>query len=201
MIIYYLFFKGRIVSLTLGTDEILLDMIGPERIVALTKFAHDPGISNVVAKAAQVRGKIVDVNVEAVLSHQPDLVIYAADVMYQHVYLLLRDMGVPIYVYNNIRSVDAYSARNRIGGRAVGRVGGSGYPRSENGRDFGGGPAAGNADSVFTTANRVWMSARECEQGRFVRQCRAGTGRESLVSVRRPSVCKNDAVQGKHHSD
>ena len=108
----------RIVSLTLGTDEILLDMIGPERIVALTKFAHDPGISNVVAKAAQVRGKIVDVNVEAVLSHQPDLVI-AADVMYRDVYRALRDMGVPIYVYNNIRSVDDIRQGIESVGRAV----------------------------------------------------------------------------------
>ena len=108
----------RIVSLTLGTDEILLDMIGPERIVALTKFAYDPGISNVVAKAAQVRGKIVDVNVEAVLSHQPDLVI-AADVMYRDVYRALRDMGVPIYVYNNIRSVDDIRQGIESVGRAV----------------------------------------------------------------------------------
>ncbi|HWR29002.1 MAG TPA: ABC transporter substrate-binding protein, partial [Negativicutes bacterium] len=83
----------RIVSLTLGTDEILLDMIPADRIVAVTKYAHDPGISNVVEKAGKVSGRIDEVNVETILSLHPDLVI-AADVMYQDVYRTLWDMGV-----------------------------------------------------------------------------------------------------------
>jgi len=109
----------RIVSLMLGTDEILLDMVAPERIVAITKFADDPGISNVVRKASGIRGRITDVTVENVLSYQPDLVI-AADVMYQDVYRALWDMGVPIYVYNNIRSLTDIRQGIEAVGKAVG---------------------------------------------------------------------------------
>jgi iron complex transport system substrate-binding protein len=109
----------RIVSLTLGTDEILLDMISPDRIVALTKYAHDPGISNVAEKAGKVSGRIDDVNVETILSFQPDLVI-AADVMYQDVYRTIWDMGVPIYVYNNIQGVEDIRKGIAAVGQAVG---------------------------------------------------------------------------------
>jgi iron complex transport system substrate-binding protein len=109
----------RIVSLTLGTDEILLDMISADRIVALTKFAYDPGISNVVEKAGKVSGRIDEVNVETILSFHPDLVI-AADVMYQDVYRTLWDMGIPIYVYNNIQGVEDIRKGIASVGQAVG---------------------------------------------------------------------------------
>lgn len=109
----------RIVSLTLGTDEILLDMISADRIVALTKFAYDPGISNVVEKAGKVSGRIDEVNVETIISFHPDLVI-AADVMYQDVYRTLWDMGIPIYVYNNIQGVEDIRKGIESVGQAVG---------------------------------------------------------------------------------
>lgn len=109
----------RIVSLTLDTDEILLDMISADRIVALTKFAHDPGISNAVEKAGKVAGKIDEVHVETILSFHPDLVI-AADVIYQDVYRTLWDMGVPIYVYNNIEGIEDIRRGIESVGQAVG---------------------------------------------------------------------------------
>ena len=48
----------RIVSLTLGTDEILLDLVEPERIAALTYLADDRGISFVTEKSRLVKSKI-----------------------------------------------------------------------------------------------------------------------------------------------
>ncbi len=41
----------RIASLTMFTDEVLLDLVDPSRIVAVTTFAADPAISNVTARA------------------------------------------------------------------------------------------------------------------------------------------------------
>ena len=41
----------RIVSLTLGSDEILLSLVDKSRIVSLTRYADDEGISNIAAEA------------------------------------------------------------------------------------------------------------------------------------------------------
>jgi len=65
----------RIVSQTLATDEILLALCAPSRIVALSALAGDVKYSNVVEKAQQVAGQAGD-NVEQILSFQADLIYY-----------------------------------------------------------------------------------------------------------------------------
>ncbi len=66
---------SRIVSTTLAMDEYLLDLVDPERIVAVTKISTDPGISNVADIAESIETKIESVTTELVLSLNPDLVI------------------------------------------------------------------------------------------------------------------------------
>jgi iron complex transport system substrate-binding protein len=87
---------ARIVSLTLATDEILLGMVDSRRLQAVTTFAADPAISNVADLAAGIPHKL-EVNVETVLSLNPDLVLVAnwsdAGPVQQ-----LRDAGVPVYL-------------------------------------------------------------------------------------------------------
>jgi len=86
----------RIVSLTLPSDEVLLSLVGPERLSAVTTYAADPGVSNV---AAQVAGRLrtLTMNVEAVIDLRPDLAIVAnwsdARAVSQ-----LRAAGVPVYL-------------------------------------------------------------------------------------------------------
>jgi iron complex transport system substrate-binding protein len=86
----------RIVSLTLATDEMLLDLVEPGRLQGVTTFATDPAISNVADRAAVVPHKLA-VNVETILSLSPDLVLVAnwsdAGPVQQ-----LRDAGVPVYL-------------------------------------------------------------------------------------------------------
>lgn len=48
----------RIVSLSISTDEILLDLVEPKRIVALTKYVDDEGISNATEQAKAVKGRV-----------------------------------------------------------------------------------------------------------------------------------------------
>jgi ABC-type Fe3+-hydroxamate transport system substrate-binding protein len=63
----------RICSVNLGTDELLYFLAGPERVIAVSVYADDPGLSNVVGlypdPVARVRA-----NLEQILALRPDLV-------------------------------------------------------------------------------------------------------------------------------
>ena len=65
----------RIVSMGIGRDEILLELVEPERIAALTYLADDAGISSVSVKAQVIKGRVQRNNLEAILSYAPDLVV------------------------------------------------------------------------------------------------------------------------------
>jgi iron complex transport system substrate-binding protein len=87
---------ARIISLTLATDEMLLTLVDPRRLLGVTSFAADPGISNVAEAAARIPHKL-DVNVETILSLAPDLVL-VADWTDAGPVRQLRDAGVPVYL-------------------------------------------------------------------------------------------------------
>lgn len=88
----------RIVSLGLSADEVLLDMVEPERIAALTYLADDAGISPAAAKAERVKGRVQSGSLESVLAQQPDLVL-VPDWTDLNFVELLRGAKVPVYVY------------------------------------------------------------------------------------------------------
>lgn len=88
----------RVASLSASTDEILLDLLPPERIVAVTRLADDPGISNVVEKAAKIPNKIRQVTAENMVELKPDLMIMP-DFTKPEVIQTMRDMGLATYVY------------------------------------------------------------------------------------------------------
>jgi iron complex transport system substrate-binding protein len=86
----------RIISLTLATDEMLLGMVDPRRLLGVSVFAVDPAISNVADRAAEIPHKL-DLNVETILSLRPDLV-FVADWSDAGPVRQLRDAGVPVYL-------------------------------------------------------------------------------------------------------
>ncbi|MHC1718437.1 MAG: ABC transporter substrate-binding protein [Acidaminococcaceae bacterium] len=88
----------RIVSLSSSADEILLDMLPPERIAALTNLADDPGICSTTEKAKAVKQRVQSKNVEAILSLNPDLVL-VPDWLGAEKAQSLRDVGIKVYVY------------------------------------------------------------------------------------------------------
>ena len=108
----------RIVSLTLFTDEVLLELVDRSRILAVTAFSSDPAISNVAAKAAGIPNKL-SVNVEVVLALRPDLVFVAnwteADKVRQ-----LRDAGIPVFLTASGLTVPAVQEKIQTVARIVG---------------------------------------------------------------------------------
>ena len=94
----------RVVSLNCGVDEILLDLLPPERIAALSARADDPGICAAVDKAKTVEKRVQSRNVEAILALNPDLVVMP-DWIGMDLVNGLRAVGVPVYVFKTPESL------------------------------------------------------------------------------------------------
>jgi iron complex transport system substrate-binding protein len=86
----------RILSLTLASDEILLSLVDPSRLVGVTTYAADPAVSNVAGMLAG-GPPTMTLNAERVISLKPDLVVVAnwsdAAVVKQ-----LRDAKLTVYL-------------------------------------------------------------------------------------------------------
>ena len=108
----------RIVSATLSTDEMLLALVEPEALVAVTHFALDPRVSNVTERAREVRA-VVTGDPESVLALEPD-VVFADPVGRPETRALLRRAGVPVLRVPEARSLDDIRRNVRWVGEWVG---------------------------------------------------------------------------------
>lgn len=88
----------RIVSLMLDTDELLMDLVTPDRIAGLSHLSDDPGISHIADRSGQVKNKLKGNNAEQILALKPDLVLIA-DWWSPAVLQTLRDMRTSVYVF------------------------------------------------------------------------------------------------------
>ena len=74
----------RIVSLSISTDEILLDLVAAKRIVALTTYVDDVGISNAVVKAKAVQGRVQPgSNPEGILALKADVILLRSSIFFE----------------------------------------------------------------------------------------------------------------------
>lgn len=89
---------SRIISVGAATDDIILSLVDPNRVVAISGTAN-----NVPNQSAQVQGRVKS-SVESVVSFNPDLVIIP-DYVGPDVIQSLRDSGLPVYVYVVPRSI------------------------------------------------------------------------------------------------
>jgi len=99
----------RIISLTLGSDEILLSLVDKSRIVSMTRYADDEGISNIAAEAKGVGTRTTMDMIENIIALEPDLVILDtwADVNYIK---QLRDSGITVYAFRTPGNIDEQKA-------------------------------------------------------------------------------------------
>ncbi len=88
----------RIVSLNLDADEILLDLVAPERIVAVTELVDKSEMSYSVEKARAVPKRVEAYTVEEILSLRPDLLI-VSEWMDEGQRRTLTDMGITVHTY------------------------------------------------------------------------------------------------------
>lgn len=93
----------KVVSLSVSSDEILLELLPANRIAALTSSMDRAELSNALEKAKQVKARIEPGSPESILKLQPDLVI-VPDFIRPEVISTLRDTGLTVYVYHKPNS-------------------------------------------------------------------------------------------------
>jgi iron complex transport system substrate-binding protein len=109
----------RIASVTLGSDEILLSLVGPKRLVGVTYFARDPAISNIAGQLDDIAHTDLSGDPEYLISLDADLVILAA---YNNPAALdqLLKAQVPVFVLAEFNTLDEIRTNIRLLGHATG---------------------------------------------------------------------------------
>ncbi len=65
----------RVASLNLTADELLVEMLPPERLVAVTRWADNPDMSNVAGRVPATAVRLPRADLERLIVLQPDLVV------------------------------------------------------------------------------------------------------------------------------
>lgn len=102
----------RIISLTYGTDEILLGLVDIDRLAALSKYAGDPGISFVTRKQKDKVGRTLDNNAEIIVALNPQLVV-ASNSIPPDLLHTLSSSGIPVYITKTPSTWDEMEKRIR----------------------------------------------------------------------------------------
>jgi iron complex transport system substrate-binding protein len=66
---------SRIASLNLSADEILVEILPPERLVSVTRWADDPESSNVAGRVPPTAYRFQKADIERLVAIHPDLVV------------------------------------------------------------------------------------------------------------------------------
>ena len=109
----------RVVSQSVGTDELLLALADPGQIAALSHISHEAQFSP-VAEEAKCFPAIKDSDAESVLRFRPDLVL-AASYTRPETLALLKRAGVRLVVLDRFDTLEDVYASLRILGRELGQ--------------------------------------------------------------------------------
>ena len=108
---------SRIMSMYPGSDEILVNMVEPSRILALSKWAEDEQISNVMHMADKVKLR-TEYNVEFIMKQQPD-VVFLRQSTGEDFIGQLENVGVKVFVYPNAKTLEDVKEVHNIFGRVL----------------------------------------------------------------------------------
>ncbi len=108
----------RIASQTLGTDEILLAICEPERVIALSSLAEDANYSSVVEQARAIPNRATQ-GAEQILQLQPDL-IFVASYSRAETVEQLKASKAPVFRFSNFTTLEDIKINIRTVGYATG---------------------------------------------------------------------------------
>ncbi len=109
----------RIVSQTVGTDELLLALAEPEQVAALSHLSRESVYSAVAAQAAAYPKLERTADAEAILSHRPTLVLFA-DYSREELVRQVERTGTPILVFRQYKTLEDAYTNLRLLGAAMG---------------------------------------------------------------------------------
>ncbi|KUO95470.1 ABC transporter substrate-binding protein [Ferroacidibacillus organovorans] len=113
----------RIISLTLGNDEALFNMIPIKRLIGVDYTATEATYSHVTKAIAKDHIPVFGdangtLNAEAIIKAKPDLVL-VADYVNQKVVAQLKNAGIPVYEFNNFNSIANIEQNIQVLGQLV----------------------------------------------------------------------------------
>ncbi|HET8901765.1 MAG TPA: ABC transporter substrate-binding protein, partial [Holophagaceae bacterium] len=109
---------ARVVSQTVGTDEMLMALADPGQIAALSAVSRNPDYSYDAARAAKFP-QLAASDAEAILRFHPDLVLMASFSRPETV-AQLRRAGVPVLVIDHFDTLEDTYADLRLIAKAIG---------------------------------------------------------------------------------
>ncbi|MBI5957584.1 MAG: ABC transporter substrate-binding protein [Chloroflexi bacterium] len=109
----------RIASLALGSDEILLSLVGADRLIGVTYLSSDSAVSNIAGQLDGIQHTDLTGSPEQLISLEADLVILAA---YNDPAVVdqLLDADVPVFVLTAFNTLDDIRENIRLLGAATG---------------------------------------------------------------------------------
>nr|MCU0794005.1 ABC transporter substrate-binding protein [Opitutaceae bacterium] len=109
---------ARVVSQTVGSDELLLAVAAPEQIAALSHLARDPVFSG-VADVARAHAQITVGDAETILRFRPTLALFA-DYSRAELVEQVRRAGVEVMIFDRYKTLDDAHANLRRLAAALG---------------------------------------------------------------------------------
>jgi iron complex transport system substrate-binding protein len=112
---------ARIASLNLAADEVLIEILPPERLVSVTRWADDPETSNVAGRVPPSAFRVQKADMEKLVALRPDLVVVSeytdADFL-----KLLESSGMRHHRMQGLDSMEGIRTAILDLGRAVGAL-------------------------------------------------------------------------------
>lgn len=113
----------RIVSLAYSTDEIIVELVAQDRILAFSRYAGDPEITFITAEQAAKVDKRAVPYAEALIALRPDLIVAAPSTLRPEAVQTLREVGIPVYLSKNPKNLPEVKQRIMSLARVVGEEG------------------------------------------------------------------------------
>ena len=113
---------ARVASLNLTADEVLVEILPPDRLAAVTAFADERGTSNIVGRVPPSVARFPKADLERLVALHPDLVIVSEYTDPDFLHLVERS-GLRYHRMEGLHSLDGYRQAILDLGTAVGARG------------------------------------------------------------------------------